>query len=449
MNPTQKQFSLNRAASRKQFPISFNQELGGYWQNINTWDPFAVCQFLIIALIALFNTEVLAQNGNGVIVKGKLDVRFYVTPGTLQGDMSSSNTFCATIGRDHKWSLEVRPIYEPGNIMYGKEDLYFLTFDGSDSYFCHYTEAVEGLVKNRPAIVSTLPIKDKDQKAYISTGSYPYAPGDAQRRTHILWLAFLSGIEMQESKTNMPLPWIPARWNMMAYGFRWDCQMTEQFPFAPATISFVRDVHLDLANIEEEFRRPELNNANSDEWFASWKEQIAQRNRWENGMVAGALISSDFTNRSGVNIPRKSTLAVYVPKSKTSDKTRRLYSVEVDSVADLSDEKISHPPLMGKKTSVDDSRFRSTSSTHKTDEIYYNLSGANTWKSKDDPQLEALFRSFQRAKHTDKIEPGHYGRKRFITVLCFLGAALSSALFLCWITLGKKDNKRQPTKEGN
>jgi hypothetical protein len=314
--------------------------------------------------------------------------------------------------------------------MYGKQDTYFLTFDGSDSYFCHYTEAVDGISNQRPAIVKTVPVQESDQTAYISAGNYPFAPGDSQKRAHILWLSLLSGMTTRESKTNLPLPWIPARWDLMAYGFRWDCQMSDKFPFAPLKISFVRDSNLDFSDVEKEFSRPELNNANSDEWFKRWNGEIEERNRWKDGMVIGVLDSNNFTNRNEVTIPLNSTLTVYVPKSKTLDKTRRMYSIEVESVADLADETAYRPLLMGKRILVDDSRFRSSSETHKTEEVYYKLKSDGAWKAKDDPELKALFGAFQRSSHTERIEPGHQGKIRIIAASAFLGGSILAALFL-------------------
>lgn len=397
-----------------------------------------VCQILIIALIALFDAKVLAQNGGGVILNGKLNLKFFAGPGKLVQSMSSSNSFCVKISRDGKWSMEVRPIYGRGDIMYGKEDELYLTFDGTDSYSCRYTEAIEGITNGRPGIVNTARIQDNDQSAYISTGNYPFGFGDAQERMPILWLSFFSGITMQESKTNLPLPWIDARWSLMAYGFRWDCQMTDKFPFAPSKITFIRDNTLDFPNIEQEYNRPELNNANSDEWFKRWNGQMEERKRWINGMVIGVLDSSNFTNHNGVNIPLNSSLAVYVPKSTTPDKTRRLYSIEVDSVADLNDENVFRPPLMGKRILVDDSRFRSTSKTHKVDEVYYKLKTNDVWKSKDDPELKAYFDSYLISNSTKIIEPGHQGRIRKIAVSTFLVGSILSAVAILWFGLKRR-----------
>jgi len=118
-------------------------------------------------LLVLLVPTTFAGQPTGVTLRGFLDLRFFSAPGRPQLSMCSSNAFTASICTDGRYAFEVRPMYKTNNLMAGKEEAFYMTYNGTDTFFCHYTEAIQGLKGGRPAIVGTKPIEEAGQMAYV------------------------------------------------------------------------------------------------------------------------------------------------------------------------------------------------------------------------------------------------------------------------------------------
>lgn len=394
------------------------------------------------SLVLLVPTAFAGQP-TGVTLRGFLDLQFFSAPGRRVLSMCSSNAFTASICTDGRYAFEVRPIYQTNNLMAGKEEAFYMTYNGTDTFFCHYTEAVQGFKEGRPAIVGTKPIEEAGQMAYVSAGAYPFAPYDPQSRCQFLWLAFGAGAYLRTAHTNdVPLPWIPARWNLLAFGFRWDCTAAERAPYTPSLIKFVRDTSLDLREPADEFRRPELVAPNADSWYKEWKGQLQDRlSRWEQGLLAGRFEAESFTNVNGLATPQSFTLKVFRPKSRSEDNVRRFYSAAATAVASLDPREPFLPPILGKKLWVDDSRFAYSDKKRKVDEIYYSLAPNASWKSRDDPELQARFASARYSARSVLRSRNHDRNVRLIAVAALF---LFSAAPLVAYVLMRKQAGRMP-----
>ncbi len=397
-------------------------------------------------LLVLLVPTAFAGQPTGVTLRGFLDLQFFSGPGKRVLGMCSSNAFTASICSDGRYAFEVRPMHKTNDLMAGKEEAFYMTYNGTDTFFSHYTEAIQGLKGGRPAIVGTKPIEETGQMAYVSAGAYPFAPYDPQSRCQFLWLAFGAGAYLRTAHTNdLPLPWIPARWNLLAFGFRWDCTAAERAPYTPSLIAFVRDTSLDLKESADEFRRPELVAPNADSWYQQWKGQLQDRlSRWEQGQPAGRFEAESFTNVNGLATPQSFTLKVFRPKSRSGDNVRRFYSAVVTAVAVLDPREPLLPPILGKKLWVDDSRFAYSYKKRKVDEIYYSLNPNASWKSRDDPELQARFASARDSARSVLRSRNHDRNVRLIAVAALF--LFSTALLVSHLLLRKQAGRKSEEK---
>ena len=163
-----------------------------------------------IAFLLMLHSSVVVGFAEKVIVSSG-----FLNETTFNGKYSQQklHKFQATITDDGKWAFEVNPIHKTNDILFGKKDVKYMTFDGTDIYYCQYTEAVEGLRNGRPGIVNTRPIADQPQLAYISAGDYPFSPFDNDRQRfkfYGLFTALEDTYTTQKSKQCLCLGGLPA-----------------------------------------------------------------------------------------------------------------------------------------------------------------------------------------------------------------------------------------------
>ena len=212
-----------------------------------------------------------------------------------------------------------------------------------------------------------------------------------------------------------------------------------------SVIKFVRDTSLDLKEPTDEFRRPELVAPNADSWYQNWKEELQDRlSRWEQGQLAGRFEAETFTNANGLATPQSFTLKVFRPKSRSGDNVRRSYSAVVTAVASLDPREPFLPPILGKKLWVDDSRFAYSDKKRKVDEIYYSLNTNASWKSRDDPELQAGFASARDSARSALLSPHHDRNVRLVVVAALF--LFSTALLVSYFLMQKQARRTSAEK---
>lgn len=325
---------------------------------------------------------------------GFLDAEMYSGKRVVQQE-SSRNSFTATVMSDGKWLLSVFPIHEKGDALHGTTNVIYMSFDGVDTFYCEYTEAVIELRNGKPTLVETKPISERRLQSYVSSGNYPFSPFDSQRRAHVLWLVYGIGHAMHYSGSNsIPLPWYPARSTPLAFGYRMDNNLTAIAPYFPKNITFVRDFSLDLSNEDDELLRPEMDVPQSSTSLAGRKEDLNIRKlKWKEGELAGSLTVEGQTNIAEFNVPTVVSIKTFA----SFGRLRRLYRVTVTNVVIETDGKISdedfRPPVLTKLL-VLDSRFRLRDSKKNIDFINYKLETAQKWLPMQTPELTNLFSAY-------------------------------------------------------
>jgi hypothetical protein len=388
-------------------------------------------------IVLLFALQVGIVNGLGenvITTSGFLDVTMFDGSKPVPQE-SSSNEFRASVSSDGRWTLEVRPIYKKGDILYGKKDVMYQSFNGTDTYFCQYSEAVEGITNGRPGIIGTKPISDRSQLSYISAGNYPFSPFDAQKRTHILWLVYGAGKYIHDTKAgSLPLPWLSARNNLFSYGFRLKAELSPDSPYIPTTLQFIRDSQLDLQNENSEYSRPELDQPLNNEMFAILQDALKERKTiWHDGAIAGKLETGTFTNLYGFNVPLSFEFRTFTELGVL----RRLFVATVTNVTgENADEKSAqetfHPPVLVNRT-VLDTRFRLRDSSRNIDSISYGLNEGEPWLSKDSDALQKRFKEYlnnPKLSARNRFSISSERTKRFWIVGLFLMSTISLLLLL-------------------
>lgn len=353
---------------------------------------FRVPLFVSVGIICYTLANANFARGDGVTLSGVLTFQMFAGEKAVVKGMSSTNTFRVSLSSDGRYSFEVHPLYSSG-IMQGKEHVIYLTFDGTDTYFVEYTEAMTGMIKNRPGITDTQPIDQKWNEAYISSGNYPFSPLEQQKRVHMLWLVFGAGKYIHDTQPKtIPLPWVAARWNLLPYGFRLEQELTADFPYIPRRLELIRDPSLDKSDLEAEWDRPEVDKPASEAMFQVGNQDLQQRNNSEfkPGDVACRLVTENYTNYNNLSVPLFFKIEGFLPPMKSKDHVRRRYVGWVTNIADLSESEVFRPPVIG-KTMISDSRFRYRDRSRQVDRIDYKLNANEEWKSTNDAALKNLF----------------------------------------------------------
>jgi hypothetical protein len=407
-------------------------------------DPFAnkigimlrCIVFLLVLHMGVFKGR--CESESGVTENGLLEVKYFDKSGQVISLVSSTNVFRASVDRNGRWMIEVHPIAAKNSIMDGKEDVIFMSFDGVDTFYCRYSEAFFDMKNGRPQITKTLPVSNMVNRAYISTGSYPFAPFDEQRRANALWLVFGAGKYINESSIKtMPLPWLAARWNLLCYGFRTESDLLTDPPYLPRKIRFIRDAKLDLESLSAEKNRPELDQNTSAYLDDDLKEQFKDRKeRWIQGSVAGLLETANITNYSGITVPLSFTIKTFYP----DEKINRLYVGTITNVSDLLSSETFRPPFIA-NLSVHDSRFRYRDNTHRLDKIVYlwKKSDSETWPATNSQYLNELQKFHLNSELATKRRS--IFSSKLIVRYAILGVFLFSSLLLLLLVL--KNRKKR------
>jgi len=352
---------------------------------------FMFIVFIVITLCALCVDIVHAENK--IIANGILEVEQYAGHNILIPDCCSSNTFRVTVDRYGRWAIQVQPIYKESDILFGRQDTIYMTYDGCDSYSCHYTEAVQGITNGYPGIIGIKPISKRNLRAYISSGNYPFSPDDNQKRAHILWIAFCSGSYIREGHTNtMPLPWISARSSLRAYGFCINYKLASHPPHPPQSLNFIRDSRLDLGELVSELKRYELDKSINNSMRMLFQEELDFRNStYNDGDLRASYFANSMIITNDMSLPLSFSFDVYDYHSRAPGMVQRHYSGYITDII-LSDSNESFRPPIYTTLTVFDSRFRDHDPSHQVDGIVYKLYPTNQWNDKIILLFKTLYR---------------------------------------------------------
>jgi hypothetical protein len=314
----------------------------------------------------------------GVISTGDLIVSAFDPIGRPVSVLSSRNSFTASVSTDGRFAIQLHP--------HLKKSVTYLTFDGFDTYFASYDE-----LSTDNTNINTRPSQSAEGgSAFISTGNYPFVPWEEQKRESILWTVYGIGHFIHNNVTNtMPLPWMPARWSLLSFGFRLESSLEPSPPYVPRWLRFVRDRSLDFEDLRRETERPELITARSATWMAKWRREFQQRkDDWPDGFVAGELTVSSFTNQGGLLVPLSFEFRTFHPTWK--DIPRCLYTAKVTNVTNLPQGNSFVPPIFG-VLHVEDQRLRRRDATRGLDGISYPV--ASVWPQRDGAELKQHFQA--------------------------------------------------------
>lgn len=389
----------------------------------------ATCCF-ILPLAALITCTPQAAWGIGLKADGILTVNKFGGLGTPIPMWSSTNQFRASMSPDGRWSFEVRPTHEQGDVIY-------LSYDGTNTFFARYREAVVDANQN---IIARKPLELNVHPGYVNTGNYPFAPYEEQKRVHVLWLAYGAGKYLHDSATNnMILPWLPGRWSLLAYGFRIEYDLSVDPPYLPRKLEFIRDAGLDLSD-ESEMERPELELSSALSLIPNWKEQLQKRrSEWSNGFVAGKLQTSNATNSNGMLIPLTFSFTAHHPRwAKRFDQVRWRYEGTITNLASLAVGETFLPPIIA-PLHVQDSRFRSRDATRAIDVINYVVT--NSWLPRDSVELQTRYKAAL-GDTSPRVVYSSARSRRILVVLIFAVVSLSVPVIL--FRRAKKQQGRSP-----
>ncbi len=393
---------------------------------------------LIMFQVSIFNG--LCQNG--IVGNGSLEVKFYDKNGKIISLISSVNEFRFSVESNGRWIVAVKPLPKTNDVMYGKEDTILMSFDGADTYYCRYSEAFLEIKNGRPQMTKTLPVTNIFNRAYISTGNYPFAPFDEQRRANALWLVFGSGKYINDSSSKtMPLPWFAARWNLLAYGFRTDSELSATPPYLPKKIKYLRDQNLDYDTLSGEKNRPELDQNSSAYSDDDLKEQFQNRKaQWQQGDVAGLLETANITNYDGISLPLSFTIKSFYPGGKIN----RLYVGAITKISGMVSSETFRPPIIA-NLSVHDSRFRTRDNTHRLDKIIYvwKKSDGEDWPATNSAYLGRMKGLYLNSELASKNRPALMSK--LIVRDIVLGLFLFSSVLI--LIFGFKNMKKRQTRQ--
>jgi hypothetical protein len=358
-----------------------------------------------IVLFLIFST-VIGMGQQGVTISGNLIVNKYDEFGRPESLWCSTNVFQMALDVDGRYVIEVDPINNLSNFM-------CLTYNGNDTFYVEDRKPTDGKVHN----------------AYVSSGRYPFCPWDDQKRVSVLWLAYASGNYIHELGTNtMPLPWISARSSLSAFGFRTKSEFLPESSYVLSHLEFIRDDSLDLSTFDAELNRPEIDFPSDDVEAASLKADLEDRKiNWKNGLVAGDLLCSMFTNKGGLQFPLSFTFTSYHAYHKLVNRQVVGFVTNIDILH--SNEQFS-PPVIS-RLRVEDSRFRALDLG--VESINYQITNINMWRSTNDQQLIEEFSAVK----VNALDSGHFKasavhdkRVAMVVVVLLIGSTLPLILYL-------------------
>ncbi len=348
----------------------------------------------------------------------------------------STNEIRAVIDSNGRWALEVRPLHPVGDMLHGKTDIIYLTFDGTNNYYCQYSEAIEGIKQGQPGIIGTTAITNQAQTGYISPGSFPFSPYDIQKRTQVLWLMYGAGQYIHDERLEtMPLPWLTARYRLDAYGFRLKYDLSLNLPYIPITLEFVRDSHLDLSDEQSEYTRPELDVDTI--WFERLKNDLnLRKTKWQEGATAGVLKTLAFTNLDNFRLPLASEFRLFMPNGDLL----RLFELIVTNVAGSAAAETLTPPVLA-DVFVFDSRFRVRESSKVLDSINYHLTPGQSWESTNAASLQKLFHAYLNTPQLTAIHKLSNSPEQRPMIIIYALVAVTVVPLLLWLRFVWKHRK--------
>lgn len=148
---------------------------------------------------------------------------------------------------------------------------------------------------------------------FVDKGNWLLAGPRNNIPSYLFWLMYGANAESlsKVATANRPLPWDQPRYNMTAYGYRWDFAWMKKDRYLQSARVF-RDKSLDLPTYRDELMRPTM-------LFPVKIDQKRQRRIYfENcrrsipdGLLAGEYQCGAYTNLYGCAIPLQSILTVY------------------------------------------------------------------------------------------------------------------------------------------
>lgn len=400
-----------------------------------------------IVWVAMFST--LCKAEMVIQTSGFLDAKMFSGKNVVQSE-SSRNEFTATLSMDGRWLLAVSPIREKGDPLFGTSNVIYMSFDGADTFYCEYTEAIIELKNGKPTLVATKPISERRLQSYASSGNYPFCPYDSQKRAQVLWLLYGLGQLIHESgHTNIPLPWYPARSTPLAFGYKMQCDLVTNRSFIPQKIEFHRDYSLDLTNEVAELHRAEMDAATDGISLSNRKEDLGiRKSKWANGDLAGVLVVETWTNVWGVSMPTAASVKTYA----SHNRLRRQYTITASNFSKVDVEEVAEdrfrPPILTKLI-VSDSRFRFREKGKNVDFINYKLEQHQQWLPKNSTELTNLFMAYLGNPHfsSPKAHTSLFSAGKFVLFFLIASSAVGLIViarkFLPYQSRGGRNKKNE------
>ena len=277
------------------------------------------------------------------------------------------------------------------------------------------------MVNGKP-VMEDKPIGDKVHPAAISAGEYPPMTWDEQSRLGLLWLCLSSGNYLHNLPGDtMPLPWEAPHRSLLAYGFHLEKTLSQDRPYIPVDLRFIRSTNLDLATLDDEMNRPQLRAAKQDRDVTAWNEEFQDRKTLlPDGFVSGVLQNRNWTNINGIQVPRSFSFKIFLPR-KTGPFCQQQCIGEVTNITELSGASSYQPSIIA-KLNVFDQRFQFRDSSRSLDYIAYNLGSGEAWLPKESPVLQEKFQAALQSKEAKRYSPSSVRKLRLTAIVALLSA---------------------------
>ncbi|MCF7707874.1 MAG: hypothetical protein K9N52_03125 [Verrucomicrobia bacterium] len=231
--------------------------------------------------------------------------------------------------------------------------------------------------------------KTKDNnniKLIIIPHSY-YTPQLDYLGMSLPWITY--GLTKRVAGPNIPIPWRSPKYNVDAYGFRWEYEFKNRYC---NTIKIYRDTSYDKDNITNELLRPQTLYPRSVHEYNSKKMSLKIRKAVDDGYNVTEYRCSEWMNVGSKNIPKVSML-----KSKLYGYVKHPYNTLIEHLratnALISNDNINiknaYVDLAGKNIIVHDYRYRKLEGKHLYRRAEYTLEPGEPWKGANDPEILA------------------------------------------------------------
>jgi hypothetical protein len=375
---------------------------------------------LLISLLFLVHPSSGRSNTASYCADGIVEGRFFRPTGAVDHDASAWDTFRLLCSGDGRWSLRLN--------REGRGDRFSVSAcDGTDVFNAIYTTEASS---NGVPTGGRVPVSANINHAFVDPGAFP---SSADYNARFIWTALASSAYLDTRPLPVSLPWRNERFDMLAYGFRWNATRFAKPPRLPRRILFVRSTNLDLGDAQE-LRRPALNLQGSPD-TAFLKNRLAQRRRfWPQGFVAGSFEVLATTNFDGALLPMSFRCQAAMP---TAYRSHRLadFTGTVTNLSRLGRGRDLLPPILG-TLAVIDWRFRARHGGAAVDGVSYDLSrngaaGRTSWPSREDPLLADQF-ALKMSMAFNR--PASLERRRLWVMLTLLLVGLCAPAAWYWVS---------------